>query len=221
LTVATERYVRCLRKQHAMKAYGVLEVNIHASLNWALYGGESLALRFTPWERTPVHTGQKGLGASLASVHGANICSCRESNTDCPVTKLTDYITNDDTKLKCLNAGTEYSLQWRKPQTKFNKNQTSKRNKLPVRLCTHVRARTHARTHERTNERTNERALKRAFLHKISITAGLKCYRFQQPFYFSLLVKIFLSAILRYTVTPATVSVLMLHDHENEPRHQA
>jgi len=32
-----------------MKAYGVLEVNIHASLTWELYGGESLALRFTPW----------------------------------------------------------------------------------------------------------------------------------------------------------------------------
>jgi hypothetical protein len=48
-----------------------------------------------------------------------------------------------------------------------------------------------------------------------------KCFRFEQYLYSSLLVKIFLSAILRYTVTPATVSVLMLHDHENEPRHQA
>ena len=68
--------------------------------------------------------------------------------------------------------------------------------------------------------RTHARALKLAFLNKTRITAGLKCFRFEQYFYSSLLVKIFLSAILRYRLTPATVSVLMLHDHENEPRHQ-
>jgi hypothetical protein len=136
-----------------MKAYGVLEVNIHASLTWALYGGVSLALRFTPWKRTPVHTGQKKAWSRPGfCTRKANICSCRESNTDCPVTMLTQLI-NVDTKLKCLNAGSEYSLQWRKPQKKISWK-SNWQKKQAASQTVHTRASMHARKNERTGTKT-------------------------------------------------------------------
>jgi hypothetical protein len=74
-----------------MKAYRVVEVTIHAALTWALYGGESLLYALLPGKGLRYTLDRKSLGAGLALfTRKGNIYLCRESNTHCPVTMLTE-----------------------------------------------------------------------------------------------------------------------------------